>query len=450
MLDRLLNASLQSLSKDDIELIANGGVQEDSVIEFKEGLDETAERDQRAWAEGGKLSRTSKADLIKELIAFSNAYGGTLYFGVKESNDVQRRSAGILPISRIFDLETALCDALRDSVDPPGFDSKAFDLGNGAGVLVIRVPASPIAPHWNASERRCYLRIGTSSQQIGMREIHSIVLDRARTSDAVEKQFVARQIGFKNTVRAAALKFSEGLNPLVTTNPDYSFPLDGMALRCTGVPLSPIYVNNITQRQDLRIGTKHARVTAKVTIPGTPKKQGINNYQNINEYSFQPALRGWLSHFESRTGELTDTMLVRGDGLIERVFIDFSTLEPRPGGGGKIGVDFTSIVGFVLCTITAVEAFRTLTGTSEVPYELEFELITFPNRFLISPIYHYTRDKCQFSDRNVVFPRLLLGTRDSLKAVGDAIQIDISNAAGQPAMLIYEFDVEGALAQHGL
>ena len=71
-------------------------------------------------------------------------------------------------------------------------------------------------------------------------------------------------------------------------------------------------------------------------------------------------------------------MLVRGDGLIERVFIDFSTLEPRPGGGGKIGVDFTSIVGFVLCTITAVEAFRTLTGTSEVPYELEFELITFP------------------------------------------------------------------------
>src|SRR5208337_2571814 len=99
MLDRLLNASLQSLSKDDIELIANGGVQEDSVIEFKEGLDETAERDQRAWAEGGKLSRTSKADLIKELIAFSNAYGGTLYFGVKESNDVQRRSAGILPIS---------------------------------------------------------------------------------------------------------------------------------------------------------------------------------------------------------------------------------------------------------------------------------------------------------------------------------------------------------------
>ncbi|MGO9422188.1 AlbA family DNA-binding domain-containing protein, partial [Roseiarcus sp.] len=132
MLDRLLNASLQSLSKDDIELIANGGVQEDSVIEFKEGLDETAERDQRAWAEGGKLSRTSKADLIKELIAFSNAYGGTLYFGVKESNDVQRRSAGILPISRIFDLETALCDALRDSVDPrlPGFDSKEFYLGN--------------------------------------------------------------------------------------------------------------------------------------------------------------------------------------------------------------------------------------------------------------------------------------------------------------------------------
>ena len=247
-----------------------------------------------------KLSRTSKADLIKELIAFANAYGGTLYVGVKESDDEQRRSAGIFPIPRIFDLETALCDALRDSVDPrlPGFNSKAFDFGNGAGVLVIRVPASAIAPHWNASERRCYLRIGTSSQQIGMREIHSVVLDRARSSDAAEKQFVARQISFKHTVRSAALKFSKGPNPLVTTNPDYYFPLDGLALRCTCVPLSPICINNITQRQDLRIGTKHARVTTKVTIPGTPEQQGINNYQNINEHSFQPALRGWLSHFE--------------------------------------------------------------------------------------------------------------------------------------------------------
>ena len=143
-------------------------------------------------------------------------------------------------------------------------------------------------------------------------------------------------------------------------------------------------------------------------------------------------------------------MLVRGDGIIERVFIDFSTLEPRPGAAGRIAVDFTNIVGFVLCTITTVEAFRILTGTSEVPYELEFELITYPNRLMTSPLHQYTQDKCQFSDRAVVFPRLLLGKRDSLKAVGDAIQIDISNAAGQPAMLIYEFDVQNSLAQHGL
>jgi hypothetical protein len=129
MLDRLLNASLPSLGKDDIQLIADGGVQEDSVIEFKEGLDETSERDQKLWSEGGKLSRTSKLDLLKELIAFANAYGGTLYIGVRESADEQRRSAGLSPIPRIFDLETALCDAPRSLSDFNGDERSPIRAG---------------------------------------------------------------------------------------------------------------------------------------------------------------------------------------------------------------------------------------------------------------------------------------------------------------------------------
>ena len=199
-----------------------------------------------------------------------------------ESDEEQRRSAGASPVPRIVELETALCDAMRETIEPrlPSFNFKAFDFDGGAGVLAIRVPSSPIAPHWNASERRCYLRIGTSSQMIGMREIHSIVLDRARTSEGANQQFADRQLEFQKKIRALALKYTTrselGADPRLH-NPNYSFPLEGMALRCSCVPLMPISIVDITSRQELRIGTQPARVVTKIEIPGTPKAQGISD-----------------------------------------------------------------------------------------------------------------------------------------------------------------------------
>ena len=280
MLDRLLNASLQSLNNEDIERVACGGVREDGVTEFKRGLDEGAEVGQIPWAEGGKLSRLAKPDLLKELIAFANAYGGTLYIGVSESSDEQRRSDGLSLVPRIFELETALCDAMRDTIEPrlPSFDSKAFEFNNGAGVLAIRVPSSPLAPHWNMSERRCYLRIGTSSQMIGMREIHSIVLDRARTSEGTNRQFADRQADFRKQIRALARKFTtaseRGVDPRLTTDPNYSFPFEGMALRCSCVPLMPININ-ITSRQELRIGIQPAELLARLNFRALRRHKGF-------------------------------------------------------------------------------------------------------------------------------------------------------------------------------
>jgi hypothetical protein len=118
MLDRALNLSLRLLENADVREIAVGGVQEDGTIEFKGGLDEGAERDQTCWADGGKLSRSAKSDLLRAIVAFANAYGGTLYLGVKESDDEQRRSCGLAPVPRIFELETAIYDAIRDTIEP--------------------------------------------------------------------------------------------------------------------------------------------------------------------------------------------------------------------------------------------------------------------------------------------------------------------------------------------
>jgi hypothetical protein len=70
-----LDLSLRLLKSENVKEIACGGVREDGTTEFKGRLDEGSERGQTSWAEGGKLSRPAKSALLKELIAFANAYG---------------------------------------------------------------------------------------------------------------------------------------------------------------------------------------------------------------------------------------------------------------------------------------------------------------------------------------------------------------------------------------
>jgi hypothetical protein len=443
MLDRALNTSVRLLTGPDIKEIASGGVQEDGTTEFKSGLDEGQERDQVRWADGGKLSRPAKTDLLRPLIAFANAFGGTLCIGVKESDDDPKRSCGLAPLPRISELEVALCDAIRDTIEPrlPSFESQAFKLEGDHGVLAIRVPASPVAPHWNANERQCYQRIGASSQRIGMREIQSITLDRARRLQYVDNQFDDRRTEFERLLQVITYKTSD---PAVLYP---TFPSAGMTMRCTCIPLMPITVERITDRADLRIGVQPARVISRQDIPGTPREMGIRVCSNIQPVEFTPALRGWSYRFAPVNGEVFNSMLVRGDGLIERVFADLTKVAPKPGQG-RYGVPFISAVAFVLSTVTSCEVFRTRTGTNEVPYELEFDLIANPDRYLMMPDSDFRGENYQLSSRRTVFPRLLLGRRESFIAISDTIQIDLLNAAARMARVYFDFDVVNSLQQH--
>jgi hypothetical protein len=95
--------------------------------------------------------------------------------------------------------------------------------------------------------------------------------------------------------------------------------------------------------------------------------------------------------------------------------------------------------------VTSIEVFRTRTGTTEVPYELELDVVANPNKLLMLPDSDYRFENYALEARRTLFPRLLIGSRESLKAVSDTIQVDLMNAAHGPAMIYFDFQAERTL-----
>ena len=276
-----------------------------------------------------------------------------------------------------------------------------------------------------------------------MREIQSLTLDRARTAEKVDALFANRRTEFDgligHLVKAQKLE-------LEAVWLDDKFRSSGAAMRCSGVPLMPIEVEHITERLELRIGTQPARVRSKIAIPGQPSELGIRSW-DIAPVEFQPALRGWSYVFQSPHYPLLHAMRVRSDGLVERVSCDLRPATVYPDGRPH-GLHFDQLLAFVLTVVTSIEVFRTRTGTNEVPYELEFELIAKHGQALESQDGAMRGEIDTFMTRRVLFPRLLIGRRESLAKVGEAVQTDIWNAASQRARIRYDFDVERSVSLH--
>jgi hypothetical protein len=209
----------------------------------------------------------------------------------------------------------------------------------------------------------------------------------------------------------------------------------------------PNSAEHITQRLDLRIGVQPVWVARKDQSPGTPQEYSIRAYSNIDPVEFAPALRGWSHVFQPANGEVLNSMLVRGDGLIERVFVDLAMLASKPGQG-RFGVRFVDVVAFALSVVTSIEVFRTRTGTSEVPYEVELDLVANPNKLLMLPDSDYRHENYQFITGRTILPRLLIGDREGFKAVSDTIQIDLMNAAQATATVYFELLAARSLGLH--
>lgn len=130
----MINKPIEILTAGDIEGLVTDGASEGRQFEFKRELPGRSDGERREFA--------------ADITAFANAQGGDIIYGIEEGAGVAIRVCGLAIENRDVEL-VRLESILLNCVDPriPGLRWRWVDRPAGDPVLIVRVPASTIAPH---------------------------------------------------------------------------------------------------------------------------------------------------------------------------------------------------------------------------------------------------------------------------------------------------------------
>ena len=142
------------------------------------------------------------------MVAFANAEGGNLVLGIRETSERPARPDEINPLPNCHDLAERIRYVARDCIEPqiPSIEVVGVSSDDeGAGIVLIRVPPSRMAPHRVAPTGRCTMRRADRTETMTMREIQDRTIDLARGDERLrEKLEERRENYFKNVFKHAS------------------------------------------------------------------------------------------------------------------------------------------------------------------------------------------------------------------------------------------------------
>lgn len=150
------------------------GWPESLTVEYKESLPSKDGRDD-AWLGGGKVESYARDKLFREVVALANTAGGHVLLGVGEAKEPLPAAGLVNPVPRCIDLAERLT-RMAQFIDPPIplLQVRGVPTEGEAGVVVFHVPPSRPAPH-RSTDKDCYVRRGTESVPMTMREIREMI-----------------------------------------------------------------------------------------------------------------------------------------------------------------------------------------------------------------------------------------------------------------------------------
>jgi len=195
------------------------GQQETQTVEFKQDLSVRTDGADEWVVPNGKVSTYARDKLLKEVVAFANTSGGHLILGVKEDPGPPPCASAINPIPRCVDLAARLSQAAQTIEPPiPLLLIKAVPTRGEAGVVIFRVPASRSAPH-RAADRECYVRRGTASVPVTMREIQDMTLATVRRGEWIAAYMTEARERFGSWLHNSERQVNEAVALRVTAVP---------------------------------------------------------------------------------------------------------------------------------------------------------------------------------------------------------------------------------------
>lgn len=393
---------LNELKTADIGRLIKEEVQEGTEIEFKEAL--PAQRGKRdPWLEGGgRVGDFARNKILEEIIAFANAYGGVLVIGISETAEKPARAAGVVPLPECAELAERMRLQCRDCIEPqiPTLEVAGIPTEeNGAGVVIIRVPKSRMAPHRHTATRECYYRHADRSEKMTMREIQDLTLNIQRGLSAIEAKFLDRRHNFGDTFHAR-----------------FAGPVPGFGIRATLLPLDQFNIERVHGRDEF--------------VPPLQSFQGWFGDEGPSELFVpahggigKPILRG--TRFVGADSNCEFVREVHCDGLVE-----YSLISAREKGDGDLLFP-AWVMGLVANAICAAEKVRLAAGVPDVEYGFEFELCASGGRMPIAGYGNYPiRSFESLPEGQTIFPRYSLGSTSEFQQITAMLEQDIWDACG--------------------
>jgi predicted HTH transcriptional regulator len=129
----MLDRPLPDLSEQDFASLVTNGVAEGRDIEFKGELP------------GGSDSEVK--EFLADVTSLANTQGGDLIYGIEDRGGVATGATGIV-VADLNDTLLRLENMIRDGIEPRlTVRMQWVPLTTGNGILVLRIPASLVAPH---------------------------------------------------------------------------------------------------------------------------------------------------------------------------------------------------------------------------------------------------------------------------------------------------------------
>lgn len=334
----MLTKAFDQIIAADIEGLCERGVYESQTLEFKQDLPGDGGRAD-AWNAGGKISPTARDGLLREIVAFANAQGGTLILGIAETKEKPPRAESITAVSRIHELADRLQEAARACIEPPLGALQVRGIvtsGEREGVVIFRTSASLAGPHRVAGDGHAFIRRGPSSVQMTMREIQDLTLDVARGAERLESIFAHRTSSFTQWVQTSATEVG--------------------AFRITGVPLGsfPGVPDIIAQGRTPRV---RGRSRHLVLIDGASVDCAAPPHGGV-----RPIVRGFRLHAQDDATRID----VYQSGLVDM------WSRHAPVGGKHFYIGW--LLGSYLLVLDLIESLRTVASSPDFEFALEFAL----------------------------------------------------------------------------